>query len=388
MSTLSRTIYLLSLISLFTDMASEMLYPVMPMYLKHIGFSVALIGILEGVAEATAGMSKGYFGKMSDGMGRRAPFVQLGYGLSALSKPMMALFAYPLWIFLARTVDRLGKGLRTGARDAMLSDEAGAGMRGRVFGFHRAMDTLGAVLGPSLALLYLYYHPADYINLFYLAFVPGLLAVGATLLLRDKKTKPRETKAWQPFFAFTGYWKTATPQYRRLVGGLLVFTLFNSSDLFLLLKARESGLDDTMVIGTYIFYNLVYALAAFPLGIVADKVGLKKVFVVGLLLFAVVYAGFSFAQGLPAYIALFFVYGLYAAATEGISKAWISDISERSETATAIGFYTGFQSIATLLASVLMGLLWQVFGPAAAFGASAVAAVIVAGYVWRTVERG
>ena len=152
---ITRTIWILSLISLFTDMASEMLYPIMPIYLKSIGFSIVLIGILEGVAEATAGLSKGYFGKLSDASGKRVPFVQVGYALSTISKPMMAMFIYPLWIFFARTIDRLGKGIRTGARDALLSDEAPAEVKAKVFGFHRSMDTLGAAIGPSLALLYL-----------------------------------------------------------------------------------------------------------------------------------------------------------------------------------------------------------------------------------------
>ena len=156
---ITRTVWTLSLVSMFTDTASEMLYPIMPIYLKSIGFSIVLIGTLEGVAEATAGLSKGYFGKLSDNTVKRVPFVQLGYAFSAISKPMMALFIYPLWIFFARTIDRFGKGIRTGARDAMLSDEATPETKGNIFGFHRSMDTFGAVLGPSFALLYLYYHP-------------------------------------------------------------------------------------------------------------------------------------------------------------------------------------------------------------------------------------
>ena len=173
---ITRTIWILSLVSLFTDIASEMLYPVMPVFLKHIGFSIIFIGVLEGVAEAVAGLSKSYFGKLSDKSGKRLPFVQLGYALSAISKPMMAVFIFPLWIFLSRTIDRLGKGLRTGARHAMLSDEATKETKGRVFGFHRSMDTFGAVIGPSIALLYLYYHPNDYTSLFLIAFIPGIIA--------------------------------------------------------------------------------------------------------------------------------------------------------------------------------------------------------------------
>lgn len=157
MKYITRTVWVLSLISLFTDTASEMLYPIMPIYLKSIGFSIVLIGVLEGFAEAVAGLSKGYFGKLSDQSARRIPFVQIGYAFSAISKPMMAVFVYPLWIFFARTVDRFGKGIRTGARDAILSDEASHETKGKVFGFHRSMDTFGAVLGPLLALLYLYF---------------------------------------------------------------------------------------------------------------------------------------------------------------------------------------------------------------------------------------
>src|SRR3954454_7244640 len=173
MKVISRTVLILSMVSLFTDMASEMLYPVMPIYLKTIGFSIVLIGVLEGVAEATAGLSKGYFGKRSDAAQRRVPFVQLGYALSAISKPMMGIFIYPIWIFFARTIDRLGKGIRTGARDALLSDEATPATKGKVFGFHRSMDTVGAVIGPSLALAYLYCYPGQYKILFYIAFFPG-----------------------------------------------------------------------------------------------------------------------------------------------------------------------------------------------------------------------
>lgn len=166
-------------------MASEMLYPIMPIYLKKIGFSIVLIGILEGIAEATAGLSKGYFGKLSDNSRKRVPFVQLGYTFSALSKPLMAVFVFPIWIFFARTLDRIGKGVRTGARDAILSDEATPALKGTIFGFHRSMDTLGAVIGPALALLYLHFYPQDYKTLFYVAFVPGLIAILSTLFLKE-----------------------------------------------------------------------------------------------------------------------------------------------------------------------------------------------------------
>ncbi|MFN8295821.1 MAG: MFS transporter [Chitinophagales bacterium] len=367
MKYITKSVWILSIVSLLTDTASEMLYPVMPIYLKTIGFSIVLIGILEGLAEAMAGLSKGYFGKLSDTSGKRVPFVQIGYAFSAISKPMMVIFIYPIWIFFARTIDRLGKGIRTGARDAILSDEATPATKGKVFGFHRSMDTFGAVLGPSIALVYLYYYPQDYKTLFLIAFIPGILAVLASLFLKDKNTKIPKQKTSTTFFSFFGYWKQSPVTYKKVVVGLLVFTLFNSSDVFLLLKVKQSGINDTMIIGIYIFYNLIYALASFPIGILADKIGLKRIFIVGLALFAIVYFGMSVNTKLHIFFGLFFLYGIYAAATEGITKAWISNITDKKDTATAIGSYTAFQSICTMLASSLTGFVWYQLGAATAF---------------------
>src|SRR5215213_2323821 len=168
MKIINRTVWILSFVSLFADVASEMLYPVVPVYLQEIGFSFFLIGLLEGMAEFTAGLSKGYFGKLSDEKGISLPFVKSGYFLSAISKPLMAVFTFPIWIFFARTIDRLGKGLRTAARDALLSQNATPETKARVFGFHRGMDTLGAVIGPVVALLFLKFYPKQYVPLFYL----------------------------------------------------------------------------------------------------------------------------------------------------------------------------------------------------------------------------
>ena len=349
----------------------------MPIYLKTIGFSIVLIGILEGVAEATAGLCKGYFGKLSDISGRRVPFVQIGYAFSTISKPMMAIFTFPLWIFFARTIDRLGKGIRTGARDAILSDEATPQTKGKVFGFHRSMDTLGAVIGPSLALLYLYYYPQDYKSLFFIAFIPGFFAVLASFYLKDKKVNEQRIKVRTPFFLFLKYWKVSPAEYRKVVIGLLIFTLFNSSDIFLLLQAKQSGLDDTMIIGVYIFYNLVYALFAFPMGILADYVGLKTIFIIGLSLFATVYFGMAVNTNLYFFFGLFFLYGAYASATEGISKAWISNITDKKDTATAIGTFSGLQSICTMLASSLTGLIWFQFNAKVAFLTTATVTLLV-----------
>ncbi len=373
---ISRAVWVLSLISLFTDMASEMLYPVFPVYLQHIGYSVVFIGVLEGLAEAVAGLSKGYFGKLSDYRGKRVPFVQWGYGLSALSKPLLAAFVFPLWIFICRTIDRLGKGIRTGARDALLSAAAEPGQKASVFGFHRSMDTLGAVLGPSLALGFLYLYPENYIALFLLAAVPGLLAVLSTRLLKENRIIPKQEGPAPSFFSFLGYWKTAPANYRKLVTGLLLFTLFNSSDVFLLLKGKEAGWSDTAVIGVYILYNAVYAIFAFPLGRLADKIGVKRIFIAGLFAFAIVYTGMAISGSLAVYIGLFVLYGIYAAATEGISKAWIAQISQTAELGTAMGNFTALQSMATFLASSVTGFVWFQFGAATALIITATGALL------------
>jgi MFS family permease len=380
--TLTKTIWILSLVSLFTDMASELLYPIMPMYLQSIGFSVMLIGVLEGIAEATAGLSKGYFGKLSDSIGKRLPFVQIGYGLSAISKPMMAIFVTPLWIFFARALDRLGKGIRTGARDALLSDETTPENKGKVFGFHRSMDTTGAVLGPALALVYLYFYPENYKTLFLIAFLPGLLAILCTFLIKEKKIASSQSAKVFSIFAFLNYWQRSPKKYRQVVSGFLIFALANSSDAFLLLKIKETGLDDTWVIGIYIFYNFAYALLAYPVGIWADKVGLRTSFVVGMFLFALVYIFIPFVTNFWLFLLLFWIYGMYAAFTEGITKAWISNISDKKDTATAIGTYSAFQSICIMLSSAFAGMVWANFGATTSFIISGIVALGVGCYFW------
>jgi len=370
MRIINRTVVILSVVSLFADIASEMIYPVVPVYLKEIGFSVLLIGLLEGVAEFTSGLSKGYFGKLSDEKGARLPFIKAGYFFSAMSKPMMAMFVYPLWIFFARTLDRFGKGLRTAARDALLSQQSTKETKASVFGFHRAMDTVGAAIGPIIALVFLYFFPKKYSSLFYFAFIPGIIAVLLIFLLKEKK-EPVSTLEKGNFFSFLKYWKVSSLEYKKLVVGLLLFALFNSSDVFLLLITKEVTGNDTTTIAVYIFYNLVYAAASFPLGKMADRLGIKNVFITGLLMFAIVYGGFAFHPSTAVIFILFFIYGIYAAATEGIVKAWITNIAHDTNTATAVGFYTSCQSVCSLLASIIAGFIWSNFGSSFTFGATA-----------------
>jgi MFS family permease len=314
-------------------------------------------------------------------MGRRLLFVQWGYFLSAISKPMMAVMTQAWWVFAARTTDRLGKGIRTGARDAMLSDEATPATKARIFGFHRGMDTMGAVTGPALALAYLYFYPEDYRTLFLLAFIPGLLGIAFTFLIKEKRKEPRVSNKPTSFFAFIRYFKESPEGYRRLVIGLLFFALINSSDVFLLLKIKDSGASDVATIGSYIFYNLIYALLSYPLGILADKIGLKKVFTGGLVVFSLVYLLMASCESPYIFLIAFMLYGIYAAATEGVAKAWISNIVEKKDTATAIGTYTGFQSICTLIASSMTGLVWYSFGGTVALLVIAGASLIVTAYI-------
>jgi MFS family permease len=386
-----------------------MLYPIMPVYLKSIGFSILLIGVLEGVAEATAGLSKGYFGHLSDIKKRRVPFVRAGYILSAISKPMMAILTFPVWIFLVRTLDRFGKGIRTSARDAMLSDETTPEHKGKVFGFHRSMDTIGAAIGPVLALIYLWFYPGQYKWMFIIAFFPGLIAISLTFLLKDKVTKSQSPAGLQSehqhistsahqhittsahhhigFFSYLKYWTKASPGFRFLIAGLLVFTLFNSSDAFLLLALKEQNLSDTMMIGVYIFYNLVYALFSYPVGVLADRIGLRTMMLIGLFLFAIVYMAMGFVSSVSVFGVLFFFYGIYAACTEGISKALISNMADKADTATAIGFYNSLASIFTLLASSLAGVLWYSIGPKAMFLISGIGVLGVVVYLLIVFKR-
>lgn len=374
---ITRPVLILSLVSLFTDVASEMLYPVMPLFLKSIGFSVLMIGILEGLAEATAGLSKGYFGQLSDHKGKRLPFVRFGYALSALSKPVMGLFTQVWWIFLARTADRLGKGVRTGARDAYLSDCTTPEHKGKVFGFHRSLDTVGAFIGPVLALIWLYFYPEQYRILFFIAFFPGIVSILLTFILKEKKKEFVAPAKSPGFFSFVGYLRKSPKEYKRLFAGLLAFTLFNSSDLFLILMMKNAQLDDSLLIGVYIFYNLIYALFAYPVGIMADRIGLKRTFIIGLCLFVIVYAGMALFTSVTVFFILFFIYGIYAACSESVAKAWITNICKKEETATAIGAFTAFNSVFSLLSGVLAGLVWLTISARATFVMTAVAALFI-----------
>ena len=364
---ITRPIWLLSLVSLFSDITSEMIYPIMPIYLQSIGFSILWIGILEGIAEAIAGLSQGYFGKASDLAGKRMPFVRLGYALTALSKPIIGVFRDPFLILLARSADRFGKGIRTGARDAILSTETTNSHKGRVFGFHRSMNTTGAVIGLLLALGYLYYHPGNYQALFLISAIPAIISVALTFFVTDSQVHLSKANPEISAFTFLSYWSKSSNEYKKVVIGLLSFTLFNASDFFLLLKMKQDGLDDISIISIYIFYNLVYAVTALPLGILADRIGLKAMLIIGLCAYAILYFGMALMSGGTPFFFFFFAYGIYSSATEGISKAWISNTCESQDLGTALGTFLGFQSITLMIASILTGILWSLIGASTTF---------------------
>ncbi len=373
---LTRNILLLSAVSMFNDVGSEMLIPIMPLYFSDIGFSTVLIGFLEGVAEAIAAFAKLYFGRLSDQSGQRKPFIFWGYLLSAFSKTATGLSILPGSVLAARSGDKLGKGLRTAARDALLADESAAENRGKVFGFHKAADTLGAVIGPGIAVLWLISNPGSFRELFLFALLPGLLASGMVLLIIERKRVTLGSQKAATSFKFLfSYFGEATLGYRKLVFCLLLFNLFNSSDAFLLLFAKQQGISVVHIILIYIGYNIVFALAAFPSGILADRIGMKRVFLLGLAVFALAYFIISYSSSIGVLIFGFALYGFFPALTDGVSKAWLTQLIPATEKATGLGFFGMASGFCLLVASTLTGFLWNSFGASIALSVSACGAV-------------
>jgi MFS family permease len=374
---LHRQVIVLGMVSLFTDIASEMLYPVTPIFLTAVlGSSMALVGVIEGIAEFIAALLKGYFGNLSDKVGKRSIFVTIGYGLSAISKPLPGIFQTIPVVFATRVTDRIGKGIRTAPRDALLGSYSD-GNSGAVFGFHRAMDTLGAAIGPVIALILLNIYPENYQLIFILAVVPSIIAVVFTLMVKDRtvSTKDRTKKNYLEFL------KSSPKGYKKILLLLAVFSLVNSSDVFLILKSRDISESSTLAIFGYIFYNIVYAVSSFPMGSLSDKLGKRNIFTLGLVLFSLVYFGFAFIPDIYLLWILFALYGIYAASTEGISKAWISDIIPDERRGTAIGLATLITGICVMIGSFATGFLWDKFGSQVPFLISAIVSLIIALFV-------
>lgn len=370
---ISKQVVVLGLVSLFTDFASEMLYPITPLFLTAtLGASMTIVGLIEGVAEITAGFLKGYFGALSDKLGRRSIFVVVGYGLSGAVKSIPGIIATVPSIVTARIIDRIGKGIRTAPRDALLAAEA-KGNTGAVFGFHRGMDTLGAVAGPLAALTLLYFLPKQYQTIYLIALIPSLLAFVFTLSVKEKKTSVKVPSRK----LYSKFWKGAPVEYKKLLAAIVLFSLINSSDVFLILKSKTVSGSDTISILGYVFYNLIYALCSYPIGLLADKFGKRKMFSFGLIIFSVVYLGFALVQSSYIVWMLFALYGIYASATEGVSKAWVSDLIPAELRGTAIGLLTMLSSFAVMLGSFLTGILWDQFGSQVPFLLSAFISLII-----------
>lgn len=352
-SWLTPNVRVLSGVSFLQDTASDLIYPILPIFLTvTLGAPAAVVGAVEGVAEGLAAVSKLVLGRMSDGR-RKRPFIALGYGLAALGKVFVALAtAWPV-VLVGRGVDRVGKGMRGAPRDALLMVDVPREQRGRVFGFHRAADTAGAVVGPAVGLgLYeLLDHRLR--PLLLLALIPAVLSVLMVAVVREAPIKPRAAplEIAPP--------SALSPQLRRLIALLTVFGLVNFPDALLLLRAHDLGLSTGAVIAAYIAYNAVYALAAYPAGALSDRLPRHLVYAVGLLLFAVGYLGLGLIDE-PALVFVFLpLYGGFAACTDGVGKAWVSSLAPEHRQGGAQGLYQSLSGGAVLVAGLWAGLAWN-----------------------------
>ena len=374
-SGLTRNVTFLGVVSGLTDISSEMLYPIIPVFLTTVlGAPMQVVGLIEGVAEATASLLKIVGGRLSDRFGKRKPFVVAGYSLSAISKPLLALAASWHFVLFSRFIDRVGKGLRTSARDALIADSIDKEHWGKAFGFHRAMDTMGAALGPLAALLIISSMPAekpDYRFIFMAAFIPAVLGVFVLLyFVREAAAAPKAPGASPA--ART----PMTSDFKVFLFLYAIFALGNSSDVFLIMKAKDLGFTLTHVILAYTGYNLVYALLAAPAGWLSDRLGKIKTMAFGFLVFAAVYLGFALADKPWMVWLLFALYGFYGAFNEGIAKAVVAHLSGPANRASAMGYFQGTLGFLTFAASALAGFLWDRVSPSAPFLVGAAGALI------------
>lgn len=393
-----KNVFVLGLVSFFNDVASEMVYPIVPIFLTTIlKVSTPIVGLIEGIAEGTAAIGKFIFGYLSDKVGQRKPFVVSGYSFSTISKILIGLAgSWPL-ILLARFVDRLGKGVRTSARDSLLLQNATKKNKGFIFGFHRAFDSAGAVFGPLIALVLLYFLKDNLRLIFYFAAIPGV--IGVLLLIFFVKEKARyhvfrrltpplagpqaiaQNRYLRFFESFALIWKNKKLSLFFIAS--IIFSLGNSSDAFLILRAKNLGLTTLLAVLTYVVYNLSQTLLAAPMGKLADKIGAKRVFEGGLLIFSAVYFFFGFIKN-PVFLWLLFpIYGVYIAATDGVSKAYVSEFITEKESGSYFGLYQMTVAVSSFFASWFAGILWYKISPASTFyygSAMALAAFLVLGY--------
>ncbi|MEN3203407.1 MAG: MFS transporter [Atribacterota bacterium] len=371
---LHRNVIITGLTSLFTDVSTEMVYPVLALYLRALGGGVFTLGAIEGIAESLASLLRVFSGALADRMGKRKPLAIFGYGLSSVGKVLFFLASGWTLVFAGRVVDRFGKGIRTAPRDAMISESATQSTQGKSFGLHRALDTLGATLGivvtyfllarfqgesaPSNLTLYL----PTFRLIILVSLIPAFLGV-AILFLSEETGKGKRLS--RPLFSLS--WKNLDPRLKAFLIATLIFTLGNSSNQFILLRAAEKdvGFTPASVTLLYLLYNIVYTLLSYPAGALSDRLGRKWVLVGGFLLYAFSYL---LIGSVPHLILLAMLpYGFYSAMTEGVGKALVADLTKEEVRATALGLHATLLGIGLFPASLIAGALWSAFGPQAPF---------------------
>ncbi len=386
-------IILLGIASFLTDVSSEMVYPLLPLFLTsaRIGASPAIVGLIEGLAESTASLIRVFSGLWSDRVQQRKPLTIAGYAASTVGKALLYFStSWPL-VLVGRLTDRFGKGIRTAPRDALIADSSDPAHRGNAFGLHRALDSAGASVGVILSYVFFVSLKDDYSTVFLISVVPAALGILVLFFVRERLARKTPAPAGGNGRSANGagngtrWWQNLGARWgaldRRLKLFLIIvfaFTLGNSSNQFLLLRAKDLGHSDATAILMYLVYNLVYTVTSWPAGRLSDRVGRKSLLVLGYLTYGVVYVGFALAGPLQLW-GLFASYGLYIALTEGVEKAFVSDIAPMELRATLIGLHATFTAVGLLPASLLAGFLWSAFGPQATFffggGMGALAAV-------------
>jgi MFS family permease len=375
-----RNIIILGLTSLLTDISTEMVYPLLPIFLASLGSGPATLGLIEGIAESTASLLKVFSGYWSDRLGQRKSLAIVGYAGSTVGKGLLAIATGWTMVLAGRVADRIGKGIRTAPRDALIADSAPDGQRGRAFGVHRAMDTAGAAAGVMLALLILNFSGADVRTVIVWSLIPAAIGVALLFLVRDIRL---DADLRPPL---PGLRLSLIPlPLRRFLLVSFLFTLGNSSNTFLLLRASSEQIQVTGILLLYLAYNVAYSVLSYPAGRLSDRLGRKSILVVGYATYAVVYIGMALLPahaGYLSFLLLFCLYGLYSGVTEGVEKALVADLAGPSMRATAIGMHATIVGAGLLPASLIAGQLWSLLGPAAPFafggGMAALSALLLA----------
>jgi len=367
--------------SFFNDASTEMIYPLLPVFLtKVLGASVGFVGVIEGIAESTAAIAKLLSGWYSDRIRARKNISVLGYAVSTLTRPAIAIATMPWHVLAARFVDRVGKGVRTSPRDALIASSVDPTVRGKAFGFHRGMDHAGAIVGPAVALLVFHFKPEDYRFLFWIALLPGLLAVWAIWRYAVEIAPPVSEEKKGPAKLS---WNILDKNLRRYILVVFLFTLGNSSDAFLILRAEDLGVATAMIPLLWIVLHAVKVVTSMPGGSLSDRIGRRRTIISGWVVYALIYAGFAIAASQWHAWALFALYGIYFGLAEGAERALVSDLSEEETAGTAFGFYHLAVGAASFPASAIFGYVWKMYSAEAAFlmGASfaiAAAALLMA----------